>query len=448
MRVVEPSVDELREPLVVPLNVQNRHTSEEWSRIRRVISVRETRQGWQLRPRSRYVGSIRVGDRLLYVPPRFPASTFLGMILIAEGLDAAVDKEVLATAESRARTDVIFQVLSALLIVEAERIAAGHMAQGYARERDRLSTIRGRPVFAPQRPRPPDGRILCAYWSKSTDIALNRAVVAGLAAANKWLPDAPWSRRCRTQRFVWASVAQEAPPTVGVFSQARRSLSRLTAHYGSAVGLAEILLFGWDPDSIQVPGRRDLPAPMFDLAALFESLVERLVRLLVRPHGLRVRPQVTHRTAIRDMTGATYRRIRPDLLITDKSSPVGVIDAKYKPQYLSGGPGLSTGARVSREDLFQLFFYGERLRRQAAGERSLPAFIAAPLLPGETPPAVARRRITWSPQSQLADQIQLTVVAVDVVAATAAVINESPEEAAAASPELDAALGGLARSVE
>lgn len=448
MNPVRPAVQELAEPLLVPLSVEAQHTADEWSRIRRVLSVQETRNGWQLNPRSRYVGSIKVGNQLFYVLPRFPAATFLGMILIAEGLDAAVDKEVLASAESKLRTAVVFQVLSALLIVEAERIAAGHIAQGYMVRRERLSTIRGRPVFAPQRPRPPDGRILCDYWSKSTDVALNRAVVAGLAAATRWLPSGAWSRRCRTQRFVWASVVQQAPATVAVFYQARRSLNRLTAHYASAIGLSEILLFGWDPDAIQEPGRRALPAPMFDLAALFESLVERLVSLLGRRHDLQVRPQVTHRTAIRDVTGATYRRIRPDLLIMKGATPVGVLDSKYKPRYLSRGPGLASSAKVSREDLFQLFFYGERLRRRSAQERALPAFIAAPLLPGETPPEIARRCITWSAQAQAADEIQLSVVAVDIVAATSAVLEGGEEQLVAASPELDAALARLAGTAQ
>ena len=443
MTPVQAAIQELTEPLLVPLRVEDRHTADEWSRIGRVLSVRETRNGWQLSPRSRYVGSVRVGDQLLYVPPRFPAATFLGMILVAEGLDAAVDKEVLATAVSHLRTEIIFQVLSALLIVEAERIAAGHIAQGYVVRRERLSTLRGRPVFAPQRPRPPDGRILCDYWAKSTDVALNRAVVAGLAAATRWLPQGAWSRRCRTQRFVWASVAQEAPATVAVFSDAKRSLNRLTAHYGSVVGLSEILLFGWDPEAIQDPERRALPAPMFDLAALFESLVERLASLIGRRHGLQVRPQVTHRTAIRDVTGASYRAIRPDLVIMKGEMPVGVIDAKYKPRYLSRGPSLASSAKVSREDLFQLFFYGERLRRRSARGRALPALIAAPLLPGEVPPEITRRRISWSPQADVAEEIQLSVLAVDVVAATSAVIEGSAEQAAAAAPELDDLLAQL-----
>lgn len=431
--------------VVLPFEVERDHTDDEWKRIRRVLRVRASSQGWVVQPSSRYAGLIHVGSTAFYIAPPVPLVTFLGMVLLAEGLDQITDDERVAAIESHIRPPTIMQILAALLVLETERLAAGHIAQGYIQRRDRLSVIRGRPVFSPERPRPPDGHIRCDYWIQSTDIPANQVLVAGLTAASQWLVEGSWARRCRTQRFVWSGLAEFKYPTPALVSTAHRSLNRLTSHYGSALRLAEALFLGWDPLAVLVTREEALPAPVFDMASLFERLVERLTGILAATHGLQVEPQITHGGAIRDARGDVYRRIRPDLLVNRSGRPVAVLDAKFKPRYAAGGPSIGTRNRVTREDLFQLFFYAERLKPSDAQE-PLPAIIAAPLLPGQVPPSLDRRRIRWSESGRRA-QIQLQVIPLDVVEATTAVLTGDPDIARSAAPELEDTLRQTANAI-
>lgn len=64
-----------------------------------------------------------------------------------------------------------------------------------------------------------------------------------------------------------------------------------------------------------------------------------------------------------------------------------VIDAKYKPAYMGGGPGapIDLGYRVSAGDLYQMFFYEARLRHRYEIERPLKSAILAPQLENAKP---------------------------------------------------------------
>jgi McrBC 5-methylcytosine restriction system component len=384
---------------------------------------------WVLTSRGRYAGLLTVGSIPVYLPPPVPPATFLGMLLIAHGLDSVVDADrVLGPSRSAESFQDIMEVLAALMVMQAERLAAGHIAQGYLRRQERLPLVRGRPLWHTVGAYPPDGRIMCRFSDKTTDVLLNRLVLLGVTGARRYLRSTAWQRRQRTQQFVWASLAEPTHMSRVELQVARQQINRLTSPYEGAIDLVEMLVFGDDPAPRLYDPRRSVPMPLFDLAYLFEHLVTRLVQLAVDDRGWLCKSQATEAQALTDGTGATYRRIRPDQLLYGQSGLLAVIDSKFKPRYASYGPALVSQNRVSREDIYQVFFYAERLRRIHALTTPLPAFLAAPWLPNATPPDVPQRQVVWSDSHDVATN-RLVVVPVDVVASVTSVLRRDGDAA-------------------
>lgn len=383
--------------LELPHAVRDHHSRKEWRYITTVLSVTEAAdgRGLVLRPNPRYAGVVSVAGTALYSPPSVGLLTFLRLILIAHTLDRAITPDTVAAVSQTTSGDAtLMELLAALMTIQARKLASGHIAQGYIARRERLSVLRGRPFWPSPRPGPDDGKVFCEYRVKTTDVPLNRAVLSGVVAASQWLHASPFRREGRTQRFVWSSIAEPALPTAGLFTDANRALNRLTDEYRGAIRIAETLVFGLGPSTINDTAGREVPAPLFDLALLFEKLVQRATSLLASQLGLRVTPQHTYHRALLDGFGNVYRRARPDLVVWDGQRPVAVFDSKFKHRYVSGGPKLQRHSRVSSSDIYQMFFYAERLKR-LHGVTDLPAFIVAPQLSGSTVPDRRYRQVRW-----------------------------------------------------
>lgn len=68
--------------------------------------------------------------------------------------------------------------------------------------------------------------------------------------------------------------------------------------------------------------------------------------------------------ALLDGEGRHYASVRPDLEVWNSEHLVGVIDAKYKPYWRARDEVLKPSRKLANEDLYQLFFYQQRLQRK------------------------------------------------------------------------------------
>lgn len=407
-------------------------STESQSELAKYVRVIDTGDRLNLKSRGRHAGLVNVSSLSLYLPPPVPPPSFLGMVLIAHGLDRIVKgDDVLAPGRPVRSVADVLEFLAALTVIRAQQVAAGHIAQGYVTHEERLSVLRGRPLWHTAGVHPKDGRILCRFSEKTIDVRLNQAVLAGIVEAGKYLQSPDWRRRQKTQRFVWSSIAESRTLTRSGLLRARRDINRLTRAYEPLMDLIGVLAFG---DDLTAPtgGAGSVPMPVFDMAYLFEHLVTRLVGLAVRDRMWKCKSQSSESRALTDATGDVYRRIRPDqLLLNATGQVVAVIDSKFKPQYASRGPTLDGTNRVTREDIYQMFFYAERLRRLEGRAEPLPSFVLAPLLPGRIPPGTRQRQILWSDTFE--GQVnRLVVVPVNVIEAVTAVLRKD----AAAAREL------------
>jgi hypothetical protein len=128
-----------------------------------------------------------------------------------------------------------------------------------------------------------------------------------------------------------------------------------------------------------------------------------------------VKPQQPDRGALIDRDGDRYRQVRPDIVVYRDDIPVAVIDAKYKEYWKGSTPDRLPLRRIDNADLYQLFFYSQRLQLRYGLPRPPKAIIVSPL-PAEDEregtPVVADqfRQVVWRAGQESPSQLHLVLL--------------------------------------
>lgn len=415
-----PRID-LTEPQFCETDPRQGMADVEIRLLEKHTSIRAAQGGYLVSAKARYAGVLRLSTQDYVLPTHFSLLTLVRLILLRHGI-TDLEQSDLAKLTQRIGSDEsdLDKVLSALLILECERISRGHVVQQYLEVRDLLPVARGRPLWMTSKLHP--GQVACRYQLKTTDVLLNQLLSAGLDAARWHLRTEPTLRtRVNSQAFVWADIASPNRPRYHDFDTARARLNRLGEHYRTALALAQALLFKVDEDGDSNP----ILSPVSDLAYLFETLIERALDIC-HPTDITVIHQDQGTRSIVNVDGRTYRRTRPDISLIQGGKTRLVVDAKYKPRYASGGPGLTSQSRVDVADLYQMFFYSERAARAQGSDDPVPVAIVAPLLPGATPPTERLLRVYWQ-DAKTPARPPLTIVPIPVEELTRAVSTSNYE---------------------
>ncbi|MET9316859.1 hypothetical protein ABZX12_34005 [Kribbella sp. NPDC003505] len=420
LRTLSVDVSRARTPVVlnesslrVAIDPQQGLREQEQRTLSKYLNIRRSGDRWAVSRRSRYAGLVQVGGTSYWLEPPFEPASFVYLLLLRRGARQAADRAYAIASNRRDRSlRGLMRVLAVTMVTEAERLAAGHIAQSYETRIERTGLVRGRPLWHKQDGRPADGKVTCRFMEKSTDTLENRLILAGLAAAARWVGAGPERAVLRTQQHVWRSIADPFVPARHDFDRADLRLNRLTDGYRPALSLARALLFGFDLTT-SAPNT-PVYAPVFDLADLFETLVQLVAETAAAGTGLEVRAQTSEKRSILTQSGETYRRIRPDLVVSRRGAPVLVVDSKFKSKYATGGPTPAAPHRISREDIFQTFFYAIRIAQRNGLNHPVPAAVAAPLLAGATPPSPDYRQVHWGEDlSDVAARLTLLLIPVD-----------------------------------
>lgn len=225
---------------------------------------------------------------------------------------------------------------------------------------------------------------------------------------------------------------------------ALQRIDRLTEHYRVPINLARALLHGFGPDDLFASGQTDLQLLQFSLPRLFELMVHRLVVESLGATSVTVSYQDEDLRAIVDGTGATYRAVRPDIALYVGGRPIGVIDVKFKPRYVEGYPGtVPESARVTSDDLYQLFFYQVRLQHRYGLDEPPPCLIFAPQLDEGPGYDATRRSVNWHGARAWHG---LTIASIRLISALASLRRgETSQEVLASTSELQTHLDDWVR---
>jgi hypothetical protein len=397
-----------------------------------------------LRRNRRYrVGRLRLRNLTITVPPDIAPDLFVDLFLYAYGVDLErfVRRPTAPVELGPATRREFFLKLLAYLLVEAtERLLTRRIARAYTALEERIQVLRGRPRWTRDFGHHPNEGVTCRHYVLQTDNVLNRLVLAGLRAAGPLLRDTPWVSHCQNQVFIWRSIASEALPRPEDFILAERGVNRLTEHYRPVLALSRAVTLGLAPEDPFSGASSPFQTLEFSLPILFERFVFRVLRGAAAELDLEVHYRRTDPQAILDGSGESYRSVEPDIVLFRRGRPVAVIDAKYKPRYVTGRPArrIPPQDRVSNADIYQLFFYQSRLMNLYRLEEPCDAVIVAPQVPGARPtPDAVCRTLIWRSGDPGEAPLRLLVIPVPLADILASIRGGSSAlQALASAPEL------------
>jgi len=406
-------------------------SNDEQNRIRRLIVWKydgDQRRHVLSRRAPHKVGRIRVRNVVFSVVPDMPARDFTALFLYSLGVSierfARHESSEIALALGNAHND--FEVLAATLLVSAcEDIARSYVAKSYETKREQVDTIRGRIDWSKYLVPRKQSKVPSIFAEMSLDNILNQVVLAGLCAAQRLELQTPLKRRLNELVFTWSAIASRKHIGLDELQLAEKSINRLSERYRAVLGLCRMLMFGYGPDDFFQGRSTDFQCIEFDLAVIFERFVLRLMIQRLSGTDLTVQYQTPERNALRDGTGKTYRVTRPDFFVLKEGVPIAVLDAKFKPQYVSQGTeDFGQRNKVAGSDVYQMLFYAKRARQLAAG-RHVKTFIVAPYVNRAlTIPHESLREIHWVHQGE--SEVIINVVHVDLAATIAAIQASIP----------------------
>ncbi|MCY3892394.1 MAG: hypothetical protein OXF65_03750 [Acidimicrobiaceae bacterium] len=305
---------------------------------------------YQLTPRH-FVGSFTVAGLSVIVRPKIKLENLF--LLLEVGLPPAAWRE---EATDYAKSADLLPSLVSFFARTAETTVARGLFHHYRREEDDLVALRGRIDFVRQFRR---GGVLvpmaCVWDDFTADVDENRCLLAGIRRA-LMVPGVPAEDRRRLRRVTAAldGVAELAPiSALNRLEQIEsRGFTRMNEHYRPGLRLARLLLANLALRDQH--GDTAASAFMVDMNQLFEDFVTARLQNALRGRldvAAQLRPHLDEEGRI---------TIRPDLLLRQHGTDVGVADLKYK---LAADASDENGAEAVgyHGDYYQLLAYATAL---------------------------------------------------------------------------------------
>lgn len=372
------------------------------------------------------VGRVMLGQRVFAVLPDISAADFTTFFLYSIGVDISRFTHHQASPITTALGDEHIdydKLVATLMCVGCEELASGYLARGYERRSENLLVLRGRVDWVRAFTTPKHLGLPCSYHEITSDNLLNKTILAGLSAARLLDLPLPLRQRISKLEFAWASVCQHQHIRLHDLESCVKSLNRLTEGYRPVLALCRMLLFGYVPDDFFGGDNSALQCLEFDLSSIFERFVHQLIKARLQGTGVDTTFQASSSNELLDGSGVPYQATRPDFLLGLQGRTVAVLDAKFKPRYvtLREGEVFSAKNKLEEADVYQMLFYADRARNGSVAD----AFVIAPKLDSSSRvPNEASRTIVW--KSGLRGQIILRVIDLDLPATLKAIRSEIP----------------------
>ena len=213
--------------------------------------------------------------------------------------------------------------------------------------------------------------IECRFDELEADIAENRILAAGLAVAGRVCADVAIKARLRRLAAAFAelcSVAQGGADAAEPMEYTRRN-----KHYALGHVWARLLLAQHGIHDLYAPGTPQTQAFLLDMNVLFERFIAQALEDSASGTPFRVDRQSSTGSIIVDaLTGRTYTRVRPDVLVRHgEREEMYPVDTKYK---------LYDERRIAPEDVYQAFLYAFAFH-SGRGPRPKPRLYIHPTAP-------------------------------------------------------------------
>jgi 5-methylcytosine-specific restriction enzyme subunit McrC len=275
--------------------------------------------------------------------------------MLAVALDLRIDTGAVTALSWQNETllDLLIRIFADKL---TEALRRG-MPRRYTGLQDDLPALRGRldvtRQFTTHAVNP--ARLACRFDALGADIALNQILKAALTHLARLTRSGALRGRLRDLALVYAEIADVAPAAL---RWGDVGLDRTNRAWGELLSLAKLFLTNRYQTTAQ--GAAQGTALMFEMDALFEDYIGRLIRRALAGSGVSVTLQGGGLYCLNDTdTGRGLFRTRPDILIRREGRVVQVIDTKWK-RIAARIDEPKQG--VSQADVYQMMAYAQLYR--------------------------------------------------------------------------------------
>jgi 5-methylcytosine-specific restriction enzyme subunit McrC len=302
----------------------------------------------RIRARS-WVGVVRVAGHEIRVMPKHIHGS-LGVLTMLRYASGATPEQVRSPRSIHEGDRNLLDLVCLLLADESESVVRQGVLQDYVEHEEPSTALRGR-LLVDLQVRLHYGRVdevECRYDELEADIPENRILAAGLMAAARVCTDVVIRARIRRLASAFAevcSVEQGATDAAGSMDYTRRN-----RHYSAGHVWARLLLAQRGIHDLYAAGIPQTQAFLLDMNVLFERFIAQILEDSAAGTSFRVDRQSSTGSIIVDaLTGRTYTRVRPDVVIRDLDREEAYpVDTKYK---------LYDERHVAPEDVYQAFLY-------------------------------------------------------------------------------------------
>lgn len=313
------------------------------------VEIREMRSGVHIKASS-WIGVVRFDSFTLRIHPKLNNIDIMRMLVVAGGLERLRRYRATRDYELRDNNVSLFDIVALLLADACTLIAKDGLLRGYVAEEEDLSVMRGSLRIAEQvrRRYGQVNRLECRYDEHNADIIENRILHTALALCRRYVQHPIVRNRVQRLLDTFAIASQPVDSDWRVI-RSEMTYNRLNSHYKEAHALAWMVMAGLNVQDILAAGSTRGFAFLLDMNPLFEKFVEVLVRSVLRNDPIDIHAQLTATGHIWDAErNQTYKRIRPDLLLTTQTGLKLAVDAKYKRYDIH---------KLHEGDIYQSFLY-------------------------------------------------------------------------------------------
>ncbi len=313
-----------------------------------VLDVEELREGLRIGARA-HVGRVQLGDLVVTVEPKIGTSELLALLRYAYRLR---DLRLFDGADFAHTGQLLQDLLAAQLLAEVTELVDRGLAKKYVARSEDLASPRGRLDFSALARRGPivSAVLTCRHHHRATNHHLNRVTRAGVELACRIVQDGNLRRALRRLGNRLGSEIDGLRLDLESLARARRELNRLTAAYGPAVRLTE-LLHACAAVSLDGLATTPLPGFLFDMNRFFQTLIGTFLEEHLSGYEVGQEHGLTEMMRYLPGLNPGRRRSptpRPDFVVKRGGKVLGLLDAKYRDLW---------ERELPRDMLYQLAIY-------------------------------------------------------------------------------------------
>jgi len=309
------------------------------------------------------IGSLSEGGLTVHVAPRVNISSAAFLIYYSIFNYSAQNATLSARSMSKSKGYSFPDLIGAILCAEIKSIVFNGIYKSYQDKSSSLPFVRGRVDWRRSFPFELNRAtaVCCNYQDISHNNLHNQIILFALSKLINNVTNKGIKASLYSYHRMFDELCDFVPIDEASFTNISSGYNRMNAHYQIAHSLCRLIINDYLDSGVNGGKSKFSHGFVFNMALVFEKFIGKFLRLALDDMNVVVEEQSKIHGAFVDATGKKYLSAKPDLLVKHEDKVVAVADIKYKPYSKSLKDGKPV-KKVSSADLYQVFFYQQKIR--------------------------------------------------------------------------------------